>query len=246
LKNLHHKVATMNQAPSETILEVRGLHREFPSVPEPLKVLTGVDLDLARGDSTAIMGPSGSGKSTLLQIIGTLDRPSSGAVRIEGSDPFELPPRQLAAFRNRHIGFVFQDHYLLPQCSVLENVLIPALVSPGGGRAAQPRALELLERVGLADRARHLPSEISGGERQRTAIARALINSPSLMLCDEPTGNLDQDTAHTIGDLFLRLLDELRTSLIVVTHSHEFAARFARQYEMRAGKLEPAGAELRA
>jgi lipoprotein-releasing system ATP-binding protein len=230
----------MSDARSESILEVRDLHRAFPSVPEPLRVLTGVSFDLARGESMAIMGPSGSGKSTLLQIVGTLDRPTSGKVRIEGADPFALSPRELAAFRNRHIGFVFQDHYLLPQCSVLENVLVPTLVSPGGGRAAEARARELLDRVGLAERARHLPSEISGGERQRTAIARALINGPSLMLCDEPTGNLDQGTAHTIGDLFLRLLGELKTSLIVVTHSREFAGRFGRQFEMRAGKLEAA------
>jgi lipoprotein-releasing system ATP-binding protein len=228
----------------KTILEVRGLQREFPSVPEPLKVLTGVDLDLARGESIAIMGPSGSGKSTLLQIIGTLDRPTAGSIRIEGANPFDLPSRELAAFRNRHIGFVFQDHYLLPQCSVLENVLVPTLVSPNGARASEAHARELLDRVGLADRARHLPSEISGGERQRTAIARALINSPSLMLCDEPTGNLDQATAQTIGDLFLRLIEELNTSLIAVTHSREFASRFGSRYEMRGGKLEAAEASV--
>lgn len=185
----------------------------------------------------AIMGPSGSGKSTFLHIVGTLDRPTSGEVRIAGENPFALPPPQLALFRNRRIGFVFQDHHLLPQCSVLENVMIPTLVTPSAERKSEARGRQLLERVGLADRASHLPSEISGGERQRAAIARALINEPSLVLCDEPTGNLDEKTAESIGDLFLELQADLKMSMVVATHSKPFALRFGRQFEMVAGLL---------
>lgn len=222
------------------MLQVRGLCRTFPAVPQPIEVLRGIDLDLSRGESLAVMGPSGSGKSTLLQILGTLDRPTSGSIAIDGQDPFGLAPKDLALFRNRRIGFVFQDHHLLPQCSVLENVLVPTLVTPAGERATEARARELLDLVGLADRARHRPSEISGGERQRTAIARALINGPALVLCDEPTGNLDQATAQTIGDLFLRLLGELGTTMVVVTHSMEFALRFGQLRVMRGGRLEAA------
>ncbi len=225
---------------SVNILEIEGVEREFPAAPEPLKVLRGIDLTLPEGEAMAIMGPSGSGKSTLLQIMGTLDRPTAGRVRISGEDPFALAPSALALFRNRKIGFVFQDHHLLPQCSVLENVLIPTLVTPTAERPDASRGIELLERVGLADRADHLPSEISGGERQRTAVARALINHPALLLCDEPTGNLDEETAEKIGDLFEQLLKDLKTSMVVVTHSHPFAARFGTQYEMSGGKLRKA------
>lgn len=228
-----------NPMSSPDILEVSGLCRDYPAVPEPLRVLTGIDVRLARGEAMAIMGPSGSGKSTFLQIVGTLDRPTAGEVRIDGQDPFALAPHDLAIFRNRRIGFIFQDHHLLPQCSVLENVMIPTLVAPPGERRSEARGRELLERVGLGHRAGHLPSEISGGERQRAAIARALINEPSLVLCDEPTGNLDEKTAESIGDLFLELLGELHTSMIVATHSRPFAVRFGRQFEMRGGKLLP-------
>lgn len=227
---------------STNILEIEGLEREFPAVPEPLKVLRGIDLRLPEGAAMAIMGPSGSGKSTLLHVLGTLDAPTAGSVRIAGRDPFTLSPAELAVFRNRRIGFVFQDHHLLPQCSVLENVMIPTLVAPEKERPGRERGLEFLERVGLADRASHLPSEISGGERQRTAVARALINSPSLLLCDEPTGNLDEATADTIGDLLEKLVTEFRTSVVVVTHSAPFAARFGTQYEMHGGKLLEAAA----
>jgi lipoprotein-releasing system ATP-binding protein len=222
------------------ILEIEELEREFPSIPEPLKVLRGIDLILPEGEAMAIMGPSGSGKSTLLQIMGTLDRPTAGRVRIGGEDPFAIAPSALARFRNRRIGFVFQDHHLLPQCSVLENILIPTLVTPAAERPDAARGMELLERVGLADRADHLPSEISGGERQRTAVARALVNRPALLLCDEPTGNLDEDTAGKVGDLFEQLLEDLTTSMVVVTHSPSFAARFGTQYAMSGGKLVPA------
>src|ERR1700693_2027258 len=167
-------------------LHVEQLGKDYPTRGGPLSVLRGISLDLERGQALAVMGPSGSGKSTLLHILGTLDRPTTGTVQLNGKDPFTLPEGELADFRNRHIGFVFQDHYLLPQCSVLENVLIPTLV---GGRDGQAEswARELLQRVGLSDRLDYRPAELSGGERQRVAIARALIRRPMLLLADEPT-----------------------------------------------------------
>src|SRR5207245_1638521 len=171
-------------------LQIDQLCKDYPTRSGPLSVLRGVSLELNRGESLAVMGPSGSGKSTLLNILGTLDRPTSGTVRLEDADPFLLPEAQLASFRNRHIGFVFQEHYLLPQCSVLENVLIPTLAGPRSA-ADVSWAHQLLERVGLKDRLEHRPAELSGGERQRVAIARALIHHPDLLLADEPTGNLD-------------------------------------------------------
>src|SRR5262245_61548852 len=174
-------------------LVVRHLGKDYPTRTGPLSVLRDVDLDLGRGDALAVMGPSGSGKSTLLHILGTLDTPTRGTVRLDGQDPFALPERALADFRNRHVGFVFQDHHLLPQCSVLENVLIPTLVGRHDGEAPA-RARRLLERVGLGDRLEHRPAELSGGERQRVAVARALIHKPALLLADEPTGNLDRHT----------------------------------------------------
>ena len=185
------------------VLEVRDIRREFPTHGEPLVVLDGVSFDLGRGRSIAIMGPSGSGKSTLLHILGTLDRPTSGKVSLDGVDPFALSAAEQATLRNSKIGFVFQEHHLLPQCSVMENVLIPTLV--GGARQGdqlEKRAAELLERIGLQDRLEHRPAELSGGERQRVAVARAMINSPIMLLCDEPTGNLDRKTSDSIGELF--------------------------------------------
>src|ERR1700676_4627799 len=186
-------------------LLVDNLGKEYPTRGEPLAVLRGVNLQLQRGDALAVMGPSGSGKSTLLHILGTLDQPTSGTVRLEGRDPFTLPERELADFRNRHIGFVFQDHYLLPQCSVLENVLIPTLAGRDDRAAVRDWALKLLARVGLSDRLDHRPAELSGGERQRVAVARALIHHPLLLLADEPTGNLDRRSAQAIAKLLLDL-----------------------------------------
>jgi lipoprotein-releasing system ATP-binding protein len=183
------------------------------------------------------MGPSGSGKSTLLHILGTLDRPTRGEVRLEGRDPFALPERELADFRNRHVGFVFQDHHLLPQCSVLENVLIPTLVARESREAMKTWARQLLDRVGLADRLEHRPAELSGGERQRVAVARSLIHRPVLLLADEPTGNLDRRTAESIGKLLLDLHREEQNILIVVTHSLELAELFPRRMEMENGCL---------
>ena len=220
-------------------LEVRNLTRDYPTRSGTLSVLRGVDLDLERGQSLAVMGPSGSGKSTLLYIIGTLDTPTAGSVRLDGVDPFALKERELAAFRNRSVGFVFQDHHLLPQCSVLENVLIPTLVDRDNdfGLAAEDRAAQLLERVGLSARLDHRPAELSGGERQRVAVARALIHRPALLLADEPTGNLDRTSGRAIGVLLLEVAREENAILITVTHSAELAGTFPRTLLMDDGKL---------
>lgn len=202
-------------------------------------VLRGITFEQAAGERLAITGPSGCGKSTLLQIIGTLDTPTAGQVEISGVRPFELDGDELARFRNREVGFVFQDHHLLPQYSVLENVLVPTLafgaadLRPGMG--TRERALELLDRVGLSHRLEHRPAELSGGERQRVAVARALINGPGLLLCDEPTGSLDPKTADSVGDLLLELHQAENTILIVVTHSMELAERFPRRLDLQEG-----------
>jgi lipoprotein-releasing system ATP-binding protein len=221
-------------------LEISQLCKEYPTRSGPLSVLRQIDLDLAAGQALAIMGPSGSGKSTLLHILGTLDRPTSGAVRIDGKDPFQLAEPSLADFRNRHIGFVFQDHHLLPQCSALENVLIPTLVNSTAKSDVEQWARQLLQRVGLSDRLDHRPAELSGGERQRVAVARALIHHPLLLLADEPTGNLDRHTAQAVSRLLLDLHQQENTILIVVTHSPELARIFPRQMEMIDGRLQPA------
>jgi lipoprotein-releasing system ATP-binding protein len=187
------------------------------------------------------MGPSGAGKSTLLYIAGGLEPPTAGAVTLDGANPYQLGEKELAAFRNQKIGFIFQDHCLLPQCSVLENVLIPTLV--GDDDADAPgRARELLEQVGLADRLDHRPAELSGGEKQRVALARALIRRPHLLLCDEPTGNLDEASAEMVAGLLMELHARQQTMLIVVTHSAVLAARFPLRYELRHANLYPAGA----
>ncbi|MFO0810078.1 MAG: ABC transporter ATP-binding protein [Gemmataceae bacterium] len=215
-------------------LIVDNLGKDYPTRSGPLPVLRGVSLTLDRGESLAVTGPSGSGKSTLLHVLGTLDRPTVGSVRLDGTDPFALTEPQLADFRNRHVGFVFQDHHLLPQCSVLENVLVPTLVAKDVGDA-EKWATELLNRVGLSGRLDHRPAELSGGERQRVAVARALVLRPTLLLADEPTGNLDRKTATAIGELLLELHRAERTILIVVTHSPEIAKLFPRRREMSEG-----------
>src|SRR5438067_6733410 len=219
-------------------LVVRDLSKEYPTRSGPLPVLRGVSLTLDRGESLAVMGPSGSGKSTLLHVLGALDRPTSGTVSLEGTDPFALPEPELAAFRNRRIGFVFQDHHLLPQCSVVENVLIPTLVSKDTRPAdTEAYARQLLERVGLGGRLEHRPAELSGGERQRVAVARALVLRPVLLLADEPTGNLDRKNAQAVGELLLELHRQENTILVVVTHSAELARPFPRRAEMNDGRL---------
>lgn len=219
-------------------LAVSQLGKEYTTRSGPLPVLKNVTLDLNPGDSMAVLGPSGSGKSTLLHILGTLDQPTSGQVRLDGTDPFTLDEPQLAQFRNQQIGFVFQDHHLLPQCTVLENVLIPTLVNPKLQPAeAESYARELLDRVGLKDRLSHRPAELSGGERQRVAVARALVQKPKLLLADEPTGNLDRTNARIVGELLLDLHREHETILIVVTHSSDLAAMLPRRWEMVDGLL---------
>jgi lipoprotein-releasing system ATP-binding protein len=222
-------------------LHVTNLCKDYPTRSGPLSVLRSIHLELRPGEALAVMGPSGSGKSTLLYILGTLDQPTSGSVRLNDTDPFALPEWQLADFRNRNIGFVFQDHHLLPQCSVLENVLIPTLVGNENGNDVEKWARELLERVGLSQRLDHRPAELSGGERQRVAVARALIHRPALLLADEPTGNLDRRTAQAVGQLLLELHRQEPIMLLVVTHSAELARLFPRQLEMGDGVLQPAG-----
>lgn len=213
------------------MLKVDHVSKEYPAPNGPLKIVSDVSLSLARGDAVSIMGPSGSGKSTLLYIIGALEPPTSGTVSLEGQNPYQLKERELAAFRNQQIGFIFQDHCLLPQCSVLENVLTPTLVSATNS-SSEDRARQLLEVVGLADRLDHLPAQLSGGEKQRVALARALIMKPQLLLCDEPTGNLDHKSAEVVASLLLDLHQQQQTILIVVTHSAELAARFPQRYEL--------------
>jgi len=222
------------------LLEVAELSKEYPTPQGALKILSSVSLCLKRGDAVSIMGPSGSGKSTLLYILGALEPPTSGTVRLDGQDPFQLKERELAAFRNRKVGFVFQDHCLLPQCSVIENVLTPTLVSNGKDdeRAAMERARLLLEMVGLAERTEHRPAQLSGGEKQRVALARAMIMEPLLLLCDEPTGNLDQKSAERVGALLLELHERQQTILVVVTHSAELAARFPIRFELQGQRLQ--------
>jgi lipoprotein-releasing system ATP-binding protein len=223
------------------MLQVNQLSKDYPTRSGPLPVLKDISLELHRGEALAVMGPSGSGKSTLLHILGTLDQPTSGSVQIDSKNPFGLAERDLADFRNRHIGFVFQDHYLLPQCSVLENVLIPTLVAKDGAGDTETWAKQLLERVGLSGRLEHRPAELSGGERQRVAVARALIRHPSILLADEPTGNLDRHAALAVGQLLLDLHRQEQTVLVVVTHSVELARSFPRQMDMVDGALQPAG-----
>jgi lipoprotein-releasing system ATP-binding protein len=220
------------------LLTLSHVDKSYPTARGPLPILSGISLELKTGDTVAIMGPSGSGKSTLLYIMGALEPPGAGSVTIAGRDPFALPEPELAAFRNSHVGFVFQDHSLLPQLSVLENVLAPTLVAPSD--EAAPRARKLLERVGLGDRLEHRPSELSGGEKQRVAIARALIRDPQLVLCDEPTGNLDQGSADNVSALLLELHRERQSVLVVVTHSLELAAKFPRRLHLTGGRLSEA------
>ena len=220
-----------------TQLQVAHLRKEFPTRAGTLTILEDVNLTASSGESVAVLGPSGSGKSTLLHIMGTLDRPTSGTVRLGDVSPLELSEKETAHFRNRSIGFVFQEHYLLPELSVLENVLIPVLASGPVDESDRDRALELIEQVGLADRADHRPGELSGGERGRVAIARALIRQPQLLLADEPTGNLDPRTAATVMELLLDLQSRFQTILVVVTHSLAIASLLQRQYQLIDGRL---------
>jgi lipoprotein-releasing system ATP-binding protein len=219
------------------LLEAKNLSKSY-TIPggSPLPILNGVSLSLASGDAISIIGPSGTGKSTLLYILGALEPPTSGEVLLDGSNPFTLSDKDASAFRNREVGFVFQDHCLLPQCTVLENVLIPTMVGDSGD--LEPRARQLLYQVGLSHRLDHRPSELSGGEKQRVSIARAMIRAPKLLLCDEPTGNLDRHTAVQVADLLLEMNRASKTILVVVTHSAELAARFPKVFELVEGQLK--------
>lgn len=210
-----------------TRLVVENICKHFLSEAESLVVLDGVSFTLQAGENLAIVGASGSGKSTLLYILGTLDRPTSGRVAIDGCDPFSLKPSALANFRNRSVGFVFQDHHLLPQLSVVENVLLPAIAQGRPGREVAERAHHLIAEVGLSNRTDHLPGQLSGGERQRVAVARSLLHKPKLLLADEPTGNLDAETAEKVADLLFDLPLREGAALVVVTHSDALSSRAA-------------------
>lgn len=221
------------------VLSAEHLAQEYPTRSGPLAVLRDVTLEMDAGQAVAILGPSGSGKSTLLHILGTLARPTNGTLVIAGQKPFDLPEDKLAHFRNEKIGFIFQEHHLLPQCSALENVLVPTLVNPAAKRnEVYERGMTLLEKVGLGSRMDHRPAELSGGERQRTAVCRALIQKPAVVLADEPTGSLDRSAALAVGDLLLNLCQEEQVVLVCVTHSTELAARFPKRLELVEGALK--------
>src|SRR5688500_2602389 len=226
-------------------VEARDLVKSFALGATTLQVIAGVSFALRAGETAAITGPSGSGKSTLLHMLGTLERPTCGELRIAGTDPFTLPERELARLRNERIGFVFQDHHLLPQYTVLENTLLPALAFGRADTPRQERARALLARVGLAAREAHRPSELSGGERQRAAIARALLFAPRLLLCDEPTGQLDARNATAVIDLLLELHGDAgpplsRGVLVVATHSAAVASRLRRRFSLAEGRCSEA------
>jgi len=223
------------------IVELKSISKQYAASDggEPVLVLKDVDLAVEAGESVAIVGPSGSGKSTLLNIIGALDQPTSGKAILEGRDLAGLDEDELAAVRNRQIGFIFQLHHLLPQCTVLENVLVPTIAEKNDSTAAEDRANALLKRVGLEPRMDHRPGQLSGGECQRVAVVRALINRPKLLLADEPTGALDHASADALGNLLVELNREEKVALIVVTHWPELAKRMARRYELRDQRLRP-------
>ncbi|MCA8970748.1 MAG: ABC transporter ATP-binding protein [Planctomycetes bacterium] len=234
----------------DVLARLTGVTKRFgalaPGV-DDTEVLRGVDLSVAAGTSTAIVGPSGSGKSTLLHILGGLLEPTSGSVVVDGIDLAQQSADERAAFRNRRVGFVFQSHHLLPQCSALENVLIPTLIdkSRAEREAAIPRAKSLLERVGLASRADHRPSELSGGECQRVAVVRALIREPALLLADEPTGSLDAEASKAVGELLVEMAKAHGACLVTVTHSMQLAKRMDRIVELNDGRLIPSESAAR-
>ena len=221
-------------------LILEGVSKSFPTRRDPLVVLRHISLDLQSGQNLAILGPSGSGKSTLLHLMGTLDTPTAGTITLGDENPFTLDELRLAHFRNRRIGFVFQEHHLLPQLNALENVLVPCLAEGTPSDETVSRARSLLDRVGLSERLEHRPAELSGGERQRVGIARALIHTPSLLLADEPTGNLDRSAATGITELLIQLQEQEDTILVVVTHSVELANGLQRRMELDDGNLREA------
>jgi lipoprotein-releasing system ATP-binding protein len=232
------------KAAGSRLIECFGVEKRFPSPEggEPVTVLRGVRLVIAEKESIAILGPSGAGKSTLLSIIGTLEPPSAGTVLFRGAPLSGLPPRRIAAIRSREVGFVFQGHFLLPQLTVLENVLLPAMTAAGGTGKAGKKARALLERVGLSERLQHRPGELSGGECQRAALARALINSPAVVFADEPTGSLDSQSAELLTRLLIEANRDLGIALVIVTHSEELASRMERTVRMKDGVIVETGA----
>jgi lipoprotein-releasing system ATP-binding protein len=219
------------------MLEVVNISKEYPMPEQPLHILSGINLSLNDGEAVSIIGPSGSGKSTLLHIVGGLEPPTMGTVTLSGENPYAMNEKDLAAFRNRKIGFVFQDHHLLPQCTVLENVLIPSLVAESDNFILH-RAKDLLNRVGLQHRMDHRPHELSGGEKQRVALARALVLDPQVLLCDEPTGNLDHASGEMVASLLLELHEIRKNILVIVTHNLELASRFTRRFQLMEGRLQ--------
>ena len=226
---------------SDRICEVKGLHKSFMLKGQRIHVLSGVDMHIAAADMCSIRGKSGVGKSTLLHSLGALDRPTTGTVRYSGEDIFDLPEPELARFRNRSIGFVFQFHHLLPEFTALENVALPTMIARQPRKEGLGYAAELLEQVGLKDRVKHRPGELSGGEQQRVAIARALVMNPKMVLADEPTGNLDQRTSDEIHELFVKINEAYGVAFVVVTHNAGLAAMMPRQLVMRDGLVYEGG-----
>lgn len=219
------------------MISIKGIKKSFG----PLQVLKGIDLEIGRGEVVSIVGPSGAGKTTLLQIIGTLDRADSGTVTVDGIDTGSMNARKLAGFRNRHIGFVFQFHQLLPEFTAIENIMIPAYIAGKSTREARQRAAGLLDFMGLADRAEHKPNELSGGEKQRVAVARALVNNPAVILADEPSGSLDSHNKAELHQLFFDLREKFGQTFVIVTHDEQLASITDRTIKMRDGLLEPDG-----
>ncbi len=215
------------------MLQAKGIYKSYGS----LQILKGVDLEVNKAEIVSIVGASGAGKSSLLHIIGTLDRADQGSLSINGTDIQSLNPKQIAAFRNQHIGFVFQFHHLLPEFTALENVCIPAFIHKVGKKQAEIRAEELLERLGVSGRMHHKPTEMSGGEQQRVSVARALMNNPSVLLADEPSGNLDSENANALHQLFFDLRDQMGQTFIIVTHNEELARISDRTVYMRDGHI---------